>query len=69
MDEDNQSDLCGVRCIHRDRIAAARDIALPAGEYEAMAVLFRAMALPFILSVPSLSRMTSGVLSAGNIWQ
>ena len=46
MDEDNQSDLCGVRCIHRDRIAAARDIALPAGEYEAMAVLFKAMGEP-----------------------
>jgi DNA-binding transcriptional ArsR family regulator len=41
-----QADQCGVRCIHRDRVDAARDIALAAGEYEAMTALFKAMGDP-----------------------
>lgn len=39
-------DLCAVRCIHTDRIAAARASGLPAGEYEAMAALFKTMGDP-----------------------
>lgn len=42
----SEQDLCGIRCIHRERIAAARDKALPAGEYEAMAALFKTMGDP-----------------------
>jgi len=44
--EDSELDLCGIRCIHRERIVAARDRALPAGDYEAMATLFKAMGDP-----------------------
>ena len=36
-------DRCGVRCIHREQIAAAREDGLPRGEIEAMAGLFKAM--------------------------
>jgi ArsR family transcriptional regulator, lead/cadmium/zinc/bismuth-responsive transcriptional repressor len=39
-------DVCGVRCINRERIALARARALPAREYEAMAALFKAMGDP-----------------------
>ena len=39
----DEQDLCSVRCIHTERIAAARAGGLPAREYEAMVVLFKAM--------------------------
>ena len=39
-------DICAVRCIHRERVTAARASTLPAGEYEAMAALFKAMGDP-----------------------
>jgi DNA-binding transcriptional ArsR family regulator len=44
--DENEQDLCGVRCIHKERIAEARDSALPVSEYEAMAGLFKAMGDP-----------------------
>jgi ArsR family transcriptional regulator, lead/cadmium/zinc/bismuth-responsive transcriptional repressor len=47
----SKEDVCGVRCIHRERIMEARDRALPAGEYEAMAALFKAMGDPNRLRV------------------
>jgi DNA-binding transcriptional ArsR family regulator len=40
---DEQEDLCGVRCIHKEQVAAARERALSAEEYEAMAGLFKTM--------------------------
>lgn len=46
FDAGEQQDLCGVRCVHKERIASARSIALPAGEYETMAALFKAMGDP-----------------------
>jgi DNA-binding transcriptional ArsR family regulator len=42
----SELDLCGIRCIHRERIITARDNALPAGDYEAMATLFKTMGDP-----------------------
>ena len=51
FDADEQQDLCGVRCVHKERIASARSIALPAGEYEAMAALFKAMGDPNRLGI------------------
>ncbi len=42
----DDQDLCSVRCIHADRIAAARAGGLPAEEYEAMAALFKTMGDP-----------------------
>jgi len=39
-------DVCDVRCIHRERVTAARASTLLAGEYEAMAALFKAMGDP-----------------------
>jgi DNA-binding transcriptional ArsR family regulator len=42
----SNEDMCGVRCINKDRIVEARDRALPAGEYEAMAALFKTMGDP-----------------------
>lgn len=44
--DNSEVDLCGIRCIHRERIVTARDGALPAGDYEAMATLFKAMGDP-----------------------
>ncbi len=40
---EEQEELCGVRCIHRDQVAEARKMALVDEEYEAMAGLFKAM--------------------------
>ena len=37
-------DLCGVRCIHKERILTARNRGLTTDEYESMAALFKAMA-------------------------
>jgi len=44
--DNSEVDLCGIRCIHRERIITARDGALPAGDYEAMATLFKVMGDP-----------------------
>lgn len=44
--DNSEVDLCGIRCIHRERIVTARDGALPAGDYEAMATLFKALGDP-----------------------
>ena len=46
QDDNSELDLCGIRCIHRERIVTARDGALPAGDYEAMATLFKTMGDP-----------------------
>lgn len=46
LSEQEESEICGVRCIHRERIRAARANTLSAGEYEAMAALFKAMGDP-----------------------
>jgi len=46
LEHDDQDDLCGVRCIHKERIGAAREQALTDTEYETMAVLFKAMGDP-----------------------
>lgn len=40
---EDEQDLCGVRCIHRQQVAEAREAALNNEEYEAMAALFKAM--------------------------
>jgi len=44
--DNSEVDLCGIRCIHRERIVTAREGALPAGDYEAMATLFKTMGDP-----------------------
>lgn len=44
--DSSEVDLCGIRCIHRERIVTAREGSLPAGDYEAMATLFKAMGDP-----------------------
>nr|WP_321467652.1 metalloregulator ArsR/SmtB family transcription factor [uncultured Desulfobulbus sp.] len=46
MTFEEQDDLCGVRCIHKQQVAQAREQALPDKEYEAMAGLFKAMGDP-----------------------
>ena len=43
---EEREDLCGVRCIHKELVTTARERALPSGEYEAMAGLFKAMGDP-----------------------
>jgi len=45
-EKNDEQDICGVRCIHKDRIMAARSFELPAGEYETMAVFFKTMGDP-----------------------
>lgn len=44
-------DRCDVRCIHRDRIASAKEIGLEFGEYQVMAALFKAMGDPNRLKI------------------
>lgn len=44
--DNSELDLCGIRCIHKERIVTAREGALPAGDYEAMATLFKTMGDP-----------------------
>lgn len=46
-----EEECCGVRCIHKERIATARNTGLAANEYEAMAALFKAMADPNRLKI------------------
>jgi DNA-binding transcriptional ArsR family regulator len=46
-----EEDRCAVRCVHKERIATARNNDLTAGEYEAMAALFKAMADPNRLKI------------------
>lgn len=46
LSEHEEVEICGVRCIHRERIRAARAGTLPIWEYEAMAALFKAMGDP-----------------------
>ncbi len=43
---EEQDDLCGVRCIHKDQVAKAREQALNAEDYDTMAALFKAMGDP-----------------------
>ncbi|MDD2463653.1 MAG: metalloregulator ArsR/SmtB family transcription factor [Desulfobulbus sp.] len=43
---EEQDDLCGIRCIHKDQVTKAREQALSAEEYEDMAALFKAMGDP-----------------------
>lgn len=43
---EQNSDLCGVRCIHKEQVAVAREQALPVEEFEVMAALFKAMGDP-----------------------
>lgn len=43
---EEQGDICGVRCIHKEQVANARERALPVDENEAMAALFKAMGDP-----------------------
>ena len=45
-EHNDEHERCGIRCIHKDRVAFARGGALPAGEYEAMAALFKTMGDP-----------------------
>ena len=47
----DQQDQCGIRCIHKDRITAARQAALPSAESEGMAALFKAMGDPNRLKI------------------
>lgn len=48
--QDSQ-DRCTGRCIHMDRIEAARRAALPAGETDGLAALFKAMGDPNRLKI------------------
>ncbi len=41
-----QNEQCGCRCIHRERVAAAKEHALPQRENEQLAALFKAMGDP-----------------------
>jgi DNA-binding transcriptional ArsR family regulator len=50
-DNDNNQDQCSVRCIHKNRIEAARQNALPVAENERMASLFKAMGDPNRLKI------------------
>ena len=47
----DQQDQCGTRCIHKDRITAARQAALPPAESEGMAALFKTMGDPNRLKI------------------
>lgn len=42
----SKEDQCGVRCIHKEQVEAARKQALPDDEYLVMAGLFKAMGDP-----------------------
>ncbi len=42
----NQGEQCECRCIHQNRVDAARDHALPSRENEQLAALFKAMGDP-----------------------
>ena len=45
------SDLCGSRCIHKERIKVATQAALPTEENEEMSTLFKAMGEPNRLKI------------------
>lgn len=49
--EYNTDDLCHIRCIHRERVASAKERETPAEEIEALAQLFKTLGDPNRLRV------------------
>ncbi len=45
------ADLCGIRCIHQDRVDLAKRVAIPAQELDRLALTFKALGDPTRLKI------------------